>query len=108
MKTRNLSILCVLLILGGCATPQELAAQRENQRRAYLAALQQRCNAYGFNAGTNAFADCVRREHMCEQEKARAQMQYGLAMMQESSRPGASALGAMGRAGAQVQPPLCQ
>lgn len=41
-----------VLLLAGCATPQERA-------QAYRTALENRCSAYGFTAGTPDFARCM-------------------------------------------------
>ena len=55
------------LLLTGCAEFAEYERQSQQQRQAneqqYLSRLQATCSAYGYQRGTNAFAQCVQGLH---------------------------------------------
>lgn len=58
------SIIFMVLLAGGCASPQERQAQ-------YAQNIQSRCEAYGFQPGTDAFANCMMQ--IDQQNRASAQ-----------------------------------
>lgn len=55
-KLSFVAIAGCLIALGGCATLDEMNAQAEAQQRA---ADQEKCEGYGYQAGTDAFANCM-------------------------------------------------
>jgi hypothetical protein len=60
MNKQLLTILfCGLFILfsSACTTPE----QRQARQREYMAKLQAKCDAFGFQRGTNAFAQCLQK-----------------------------------------------
>jgi hypothetical protein len=76
--------LFVLLVLAGCATPEDAA----RQRAAYASALRAQCAGYGFKAGTPEMAQCVMRldqaQRQAEAANSAAAIQQGQALMQSS------------------------
>lgn len=82
---KRLLVSCVVLC--SCASSPEEQAERQ---QTYTQALQSRCAAYGFRAGSDAFADCVRQEDMCEKRRERAALDYNLALVEEGQKPGSS------------------
>jgi hypothetical protein len=79
-KTVSLAMVTVLLLVSGCATPeqryrqeqQRIAAQRaaaENLRRD----LESRCRGYGFQPGTTPFAQCLMQLDQAVRQAAAAQ-----------------------------------
>ena len=58
--------LIAVLLLGGCATPQELRQGDEAQ-----------CQGYGFKPGTNDFALCLQRESLARRYAVPAPPYWG-------------------------------
>lgn len=65
----------VMLMLAGCATPQEMAyrqqvqtQQEQEQKAAYREALAQSCDAIGFKRGTDTHAQCILSQHQKRQD----------------------------------------
>jgi hypothetical protein len=74
----------VTIATAGCVTPDPAAQARQAQQRAnYLASLQTRCGAYGFESGTADMAACVQRLDM-EERKARERRSRCLLVMGEA------------------------
>lgn len=98
---------CIIIpLIAGCVA-QPSATTQDERRQAYYARLQAQCQGYGFQPGTDAFADCVRREHLCAQDRGRERVQRGAAIAQESSRPGARAGESIARGTTQTPRPSC-
>ncbi len=71
-------IVCIELgaSLWGCATPEDRArwaAQEQARQEQYMNALRAKCSGYGFQPGTNQFAQCVQNEARAAEARARAQ-----------------------------------
>ena len=90
MKT-TLALLSLALLVG-CVTPEEAArnladheARQQSERQAYVAGLQRRCSSFGFRPGTDAFADCIRKEHnevqRCDRLRSNLALQYNLRLL---------------------------
>lgn len=76
--------LLVLLVLVGCTTPEQRAAQQAQ----YVSALKQRCYAYGFKADDPALPNCVMRLDMAvRQAKAANDAQSQALAMQYLTAP---------------------
>lgn len=76
-------VLCCVAI-AGCATPEQQAAQRQ----AYGERLQNQCRAYGFQPGTDVFAQCMMRldqQNQSAQQAAIRQQQQMIRAQQESA-----------------------
>jgi hypothetical protein len=85
--SRRTIVLIAIVLMAACASPGEHQAKRDR----HVSALQERCAAYGFKPGTDAFADCFRREHLCERERARAR--YDTAWLSPASLPNLASVG---------------
>ena len=101
---RRLPILA-LLATAACVSPQERAQQQAAQERAYRASLEQRCAAYGFRPGTDAFAFCVRDAHLCEQQRKERAFAYNQALLRHN-KPGSTYLEASAAATRDVGVPI--
>jgi hypothetical protein len=60
-------LVCALLSLGGCQTLAERQAARQAALRQHD---DERCLSYGFNPGTNAFANCMMKRDALREEEA--------------------------------------
>lgn len=103
MRARAFTLIAAALLIHGCGTPQS----RQDREQDRLSSLQNKCSAYGFRPGTDAFADCIRREHLCAQERNRAQSDLNAAFARENAKPGSRFVDSMNRAQAQVRPAAC-
>lgn len=56
--------LFVVLMLAGCATPEQRAREQQQRNYQYSQALQSRCDGYGFKRGEPAFANCLQQLDM--------------------------------------------
>lgn len=86
-------LILLTILLAGCATPQERAAQAEAQRQAYVANLQRQCNALGFQHGTDSHRQCMLQLHQQNQQNRAA---IGAAIIQS---------GALNRPAPVINPP---
>lgn len=55
LQTSTLVALSMLLVMGGCATPEEYAQAEAN----HMSSLRALCEGYGYAPGSEAFARCV-------------------------------------------------
>jgi hypothetical protein len=79
---RTTFIVLGLALLTSCASPDRQAAMRtreaehqQQQAEALRTAIQNRCVAYGYSPGTDAFADCVQAEYQRQQAEVRRAIQ---------------------------------
>lgn len=81
---RNELVIAVLvaILFAGCASPETRArwaaeerAQQAAQREAYWSNLRALCSRYGYREGTDAFAQCMQREALQQDERQRAAQQ---------------------------------
>lgn len=54
----------LLLLLAGCATQEELAAQHAAEQAQYRNAVHAQCRGYGLTQGTTQFSECLMRVDM--------------------------------------------
>lgn len=71
MKVSRLAAIGLLLATVGCTTPQEQAALEQ----AHWDAMQARCTQYGFQPGSNQFAQCMQNEALAAKTRALAQQE---------------------------------
>jgi len=89
MKT---ALLATLFLLSGCASNPASEARKQQDERARMAAYGKKCQGFGFQPGTNAFASCVRDEHYCDQRRKEAAFNYNQALVREGSKRGSTYL----------------
>ena len=85
------AIFAVCLLTGCTASPEYRAnrqAEQAARERAYYAGLAAKCEKFGFRPSTDAFAGCIQTQHMCEQQKSRAQTAYFQNLNAMGRRPG--------------------
>lgn len=79
----------VLLLLVGCASPQEYAnrqqAEREQREANYVASLESRCRSIGYSDGTMEFRQCMLQLHSINAGNQSA-LQNAI-IMQQFNRP---------------------
>ena len=73
---RLIVILLISMFLTSCISAEERerrqaiqAEQQQAQAEAYRNALSNRCSAYGFQPGTDAFANCIAQEHRAVEQR---------------------------------------
>lgn len=93
MKAKLLVVPLFALAILGCVSPEQraeraaaLQAQREAQAEQFLAAVRQRCSAYGFREGSDAYAGCVQNEVRASEVAQRAQAQQRQQKAAQSSQ----------------------
>lgn len=59
---RLMLLVCFLVIITGCLSPQERRAQREAKIQNIIDQSRAQCAGYGYRLGTDAFAACVQSE----------------------------------------------
>ena len=62
----------LVLILAGCVSPQQQAAQEEAARQQYWASLNSRCTSLGYASGTDAHRGCIMQLHQIEEQRRAA------------------------------------
>lgn len=67
--------LFVLLLLGGCATPEQRAADAAAQRAAYRVKVEDTCFAYGYKPNTPEWSNCMMQVDMAYQQQNAAMRQ---------------------------------
>jgi hypothetical protein len=82
--------LAVLLVLAGCATPEQRAYDQRQRQAAYANALTQKCVAYGFKEGEAAMANCRMQLDTAVRQQAAARQ------AQQDATTNAMALGYLG------------
>jgi len=101
-RWKYLALLLIATSLSSCAIEPRSQADREAKENAYYAALGDKCRRFGFQPGTDGFADCVRQEDICEKRRQSAALDYNLALIREGSKPGSRYLSASERAAQQT------
>lgn len=93
MRASAALVVAALMALSGCVTPEErarnLAAHEAEERaaqQAYVRQLNAKCSSYGFRQGTDAFADCFRKEHNETQRCARLRREMQQRFFQNMTR----------------------
>ena len=56
-------------------TPQQIAATQQQAHANYIASLQSRCSAYGYQPGTQDFANCMMATDQAQQAAQQADFQ---------------------------------
>jgi hypothetical protein len=76
------AILVLVVVLAGCASPEQIRQQQEAQQAQYLAALTGHCNSFGFRSGTTEHSQCMQAAHQQEQQRIayERQMRHNNAM----------------------------
>ena len=60
-KLINLSVLSLVVVIGACASPEEIKKNQELRAKQYRAQLEYKCDALGFKSGTTAYAQCLQQ-----------------------------------------------
>lgn len=75
----RLIAMSLVLLLTGCATPEQIARQeqqrayqQQQQAAQYRASLAAQCSGFGFQQGTAEFANCMMQLHQAEQQRRAA------------------------------------
>lgn len=71
-------VICAVVTLAGCATPQEQAAREERERAAYREALTKQCENIGYRRDTDPIRQCILTLHgqIVQSQAQNAQPQY--------------------------------
>jgi uncharacterized protein HemX len=62
----------IVLLIAGCATPEQQAYDQRQRQAAYADALTQKCVGYGFKQGEPAMANCRMQLDMAVRQQAAA------------------------------------
>ena len=94
--------LFVLLVLAGCVTPEQMAAQREQEaqmhraaQEVYKAKVYGQCRSYGFQEGTDGFRKClmqVDQANQAQNAQMRQMLIQQMIQQQQADRPFCSSL----------------
>jgi len=88
-------LLAALIFIGGCASPEQIAARRQAQQEefrrgeaAYNQTLRNQCESIGYKADTDPWRQCLIQLHTANQQQnaaARAAIIQGIMQQQQQS-----------------------
>jgi len=71
MKSFKILICVTAVVIAGCSTPEERAAQRAAERERLERMFAAACTSYGHEEGTQAFNQCVAQEERAYESEKR-------------------------------------